>query len=1420
MENEAVKDKGQIEGMADEMGGRVQAGVGARGNPGFVGYEYQIDVTVWLALDLLLGKAVTQEIVVEPPSNEDIEAAVSDPGRAMLDLGWRDEARHLVIQVKRRTGAPWSQSDFELVVGGPKKVSQEAGRTWPVDLLVSEGQALFVLVTNEALSAKLREFEIGGVLERGRGTKLPGKAGGHLKEGVAAEIASRMGILAGVTDEALEGRIRDLLHGCGHVPAVQKAPCVEALRREVHRRMVGEFEGTWCRDELIDVLRRFGGAVSPRREMDHYVAPRSLEQIQRTFDGRNAVVIAGPSGNGKTLTADILERTVIEADGRFQIIGAEYGPGHVRQHLADSAPVLFHLRDPWGSNRLIPGADCWGTGLPGLLSKAGPEKRFIVTTRSDVLRSAGPGLVEELAPYTVAIELQDYGPERLARIYDGFAGDLSGYARQVARSHRKTALDELSRPYEIDRFIAAVKLEDREKPRRAAEIVADSQINAISRVIARQLQPWGKDGAASAVIVWAVISARGAVPWRVVDDLVRAIRRIDGSVRPDVSGLVEFLEEGRNLRREGTVLYLHHPRVEEGLRLASMAHRSEAEHVLSLVLRALVAFDEDTQDWGVETALSVLVAASRLEGMDPELDATTQGRVDAHLTVKATKTGGRGDFERAFRELAEFGGASHMPSQLARMLTVDGTSHEGGWSGQLWHRPDVSSEHLDELARHPENAGLLGRFVREWLPFSRVDYEKGLTALVERLAPGSQEAFWDALDTVAGPGGPAENIETIVVGACAGEAPDFDRAIDRFVRSEAEARAWLEGDFADELRAAEEHEVDAVVADHVIEEPDEQFHNAEAGLEAVVRLRSAGRGLEWAVGYSDVQPVISAVAELLKRGALEPRAGEMGSLLGVATGWSRAKVWRAAMEHWDDGLLNELSSYLAKEGLEGGWREALVEVAVSQISSGETLSDFLAQAVQDAVAGRQLELVYDIATARVVALAEPRTDLRKLAERVCGRFEEELGELGRALTAVVSGEAIQAVAARFARDCAERLKAILEVAPLDVVGGLIGLAAAIGLDIVPPARRLLRSGQAEHGVHAVQGLAMAGGTAGATMREAVGHGRYVVRVAALKEVMSLDVTQDRSLVVAAARDRSADVRLEVAQAMRERTWPEAVDALVDLLLDERDFAIDYGTGAWSRFSVARAAAHALGEYDELPQHAVEGLVATVRRRSKDPFVACAAVSALAGRDGWGAPEAVSWSLETAGMADAPRHRPLAQAAAWAAFDGVVAGKAMDFGPVQMATAREDAAAIAGPLLMAIGMQGGAARTSLLADLGDVTEDGRAALVRVAAVVAQKTDGLVLEAHEKTLVELRKVETSAQLGEAEREEAESWSLGLDAEDEFERFMRWLICGVSDLPMAGEVADVRAVDVPKRIPVMTMRSLTPYRERIPPGSDDGL
>jgi hypothetical protein len=38
------------------------------GNSGYAGYEYQIEVTVWAALDLLLAKGATDEVVIEPRS--------------------------------------------------------------------------------------------------------------------------------------------------------------------------------------------------------------------------------------------------------------------------------------------------------------------------------------------------------------------------------------------------------------------------------------------------------------------------------------------------------------------------------------------------------------------------------------------------------------------------------------------------------------------------------------------------------------------------------------------------------------------------------------------------------------------------------------------------------------------------------------------------------------------------------------------------------------------------------------------------------------------------------------------------------------------------------------------------------------------------------------------------------------------------------------------------------------------------------------------------------------------------------------------------------------------------------------------------------------------------------------------------------
>ena len=56
------------------------------GNSGYGGYEYQIEATIWIALDLILAKTKTDAVNVEPLSHEDVEASVEDPDNALVDL--------------------------------------------------------------------------------------------------------------------------------------------------------------------------------------------------------------------------------------------------------------------------------------------------------------------------------------------------------------------------------------------------------------------------------------------------------------------------------------------------------------------------------------------------------------------------------------------------------------------------------------------------------------------------------------------------------------------------------------------------------------------------------------------------------------------------------------------------------------------------------------------------------------------------------------------------------------------------------------------------------------------------------------------------------------------------------------------------------------------------------------------------------------------------------------------------------------------------------------------------------------------------------------------------------------------------------------------------------------------------------------
>ncbi|HYR08224.1 MAG TPA: hypothetical protein VEQ60_10665, partial [Longimicrobium sp.] len=316
--------------------------------------------------------------------------------------------------------------------------------------------------------------------------------------------------------------------------------------------------------------------------------------------------------------------------------------------------------------------------------------------------------------------------------------------------------------------------------------------------------------------------------------------------------------------------------------------------------------------------------------------------------------------------------------------------------------------------------------------------------------------------------------------------------------------------------------------------------------------------------------------------------------------------------------------------------------------------------------------------------------------------------------------------------------------------------------------------------------------------------------------------EDRPALVSVADDRSADVRLAWAKLMQERLWPEALESLVKLLSDRRDFGNDYALRAgasWAQFRVARAAANSLGAYDTLPVEVIDALLSAAGDiGNRDPFVACAALSALALKDDARIPPALLAGLSTPGMSGAPRYRPLAQAASWALYNRALVGK-LEMNDSKLAEAATNASfEVAGPLLMAFGAVGGPARQALLSNLAAGGLAARVELVLVAAAAENKLPSEGVARIYELLALLSAGERLESLNPADRDALTTWSLSLDPDADVQRHSVWLASKAFSLPVQEGVDDPDAFLLPKRMNVMTIRSFSPAREEYP-GPDDG-
>lgn len=435
--------------MEEESFVEKNAGSGAHS---LAGYDYQIDVSIWLALDLMLGSGLTQMVELEPGSEEDFEAQLADdePGRVATRVGL--DGYTLVVQVKLRSGDAWTINGINRLLkhGSPTRLSAARRLT---DLAVR-----YVLVTSAVLNGQAR------ILRVKRAGSWPKKKSGlptSTANMLPVNADGRIAVIDNLDEDRLVQEIKRLLVERFGVPNSRWIECLLLLRHEAKLRVRRVGEGRWRREDLAHVIRNHDGYLASSPQLDDYVYPRNWQDLRDAMGSPNyAALIIGQSGTGKTLaTSKIYEELRRENPGLTRV-PIRCGPQQLRDDCTPR-PVLYDIEDPWGRYDFDPTSRPWNDELAKWMSSARADRMIIATSRRDVAMASGA--LKSVEQWIVPLEVEQYGKQERQKLYRTRIDALPRDVHLLASAAEKQVLDKLATPLEIEKFFDALRTMERSK---------------------------------------------------------------------------------------------------------------------------------------------------------------------------------------------------------------------------------------------------------------------------------------------------------------------------------------------------------------------------------------------------------------------------------------------------------------------------------------------------------------------------------------------------------------------------------------------------------------------------------------------------------------------------------------------------------------------------------------------------------------------------------------------------------------------------------------------------------------------------------------------------------------------------------------------------------------------------------------------
>lgn len=701
------------------------------GSHSMTGYEYQIDVSVWLALDLVLSSELAKDVVLEPTTEEDIEAdlAETEPGRVVTTA--MVEHYRLIVQAKLRSGDAWS-------VAGVKGLLEHGTIRPSAASRLVDPKNRYLLVTSAGVNGGARGLQVRSAGLWPKATDMASS----IQDAMPAGSAGRVAIVGNQDFERLERDIKALLSEKLRVPNARLEECRRKLRDEARARMGGAGGGRWARAELEEVIRAHDGYIASSPELEHYVKPTNWADIKAAMLERHAALIIGQSGTGKTMaTLKLYDELRKEIPGLTRVC-IKFGPDQIRDDNTPP-PVLYDIEDPWGRYDFDPRSRPWNDQLAQHFAHARADRLVVATSRLDVARSSGA--LNTVKRWEVSLEAEHYGVRERQRLYQSRIGDLPRKVQTLAKENQSVVLAELATPLEIQKFFDALATAaDREK-RSDSQLISDAikkaHQDSIERTVVDQIEE-RKDIRAAAVL-WGLLKANDKLSLQLLRQIDSALADANDAFEQGAIPLANFFVAARNLRQsEGTVSY-YHPRVEAGIEQALKRAETVTVRALRLLIETLSSPDGPDEAWGVAASGRLLYALDRTPELRPKPPAEVQAKIDVWLIDAVCRAGK--EFEGNLRLAASVGSSSSNVAEAARFLL---NRPDSSFKGLMFWGPPKHPESWYERMRADASVRVVVEtFIREVLPHGHDVFRANFVTAIERLAPNLTRAFLDAAST-------------------------------------------------------------------------------------------------------------------------------------------------------------------------------------------------------------------------------------------------------------------------------------------------------------------------------------------------------------------------------------------------------------------------------------------------------------------------------------------------------------------------------------------------------------------------------------------------------------------------------------------------------------------------------------------------